>query len=157
MSSSSSSSNDSTTTTSIDEWLLTTMWRTCPIDFILKDEVLEIILKRGSMDGKYVRASLESALSSEGSPYELVLAATLMNTTNSALISSNGAIEAASLAINLAMATITTADHNRSYTISDETLEFGLASLEESIKAAKISQIVLQNSRRSSGSHDLHD
>jgi len=153
MSSSSSSSNDSTTTTSNSEWLLTAMWSTCPIDFILKDEVLQIILKRGTMDGMYVRASMESALSSEGAPFELVKAATVMNITNSALKSSKVAIEAASLALDLAMTTTTPGDH----TITNKILEVTLAVVEETMNAVKISRIVFQNSGRSLDSHELYD
>jgi len=131
------------------------MWRTCPIDFIMKDEVLQIIFNRGMEDGMYVRASMESALSSEGASHELVLAATIMNSTNSALMSSKVAIEAASLTIDLAKTTTTPSDHT--ITITDEIMEFSLAGLEETMNAAKITQIVLQNSRRSIGSHELHD
>jgi len=155
MSSSSSSSNDSnwSLTASNSEWLLTTMWRTCPIDFILKDEVLKIILKRGMMDGLYARASMESALSSESAPLELVKAATVMNITNFALMSSKVAIEAANLALNLAKTTITPFDH----TIADKIVEVALTVVDKTMNAVKTSRIVLQNSRQSLGSHELHD
>ncbi|CAH1725630.1 unnamed protein product [Aphis gossypii] len=155
MSSSSSSSNDSnwSSTTSNSEWLLTTMWRTCPIDFILKDEVLKIILKRGMMDGMYARASMESALNSEGAPLELVKAATVMNITNYALMTSKVAIEAASLALNLAKRTIMPFDH----TITNRIMETALTVGEETMNAVKTSRIVLQNSIQSLGSHELHD
>lgn len=123
------------------------------MDFILKDEVLKIILKRGMMDGMYVRASMESALNSEGAPLDLVKAATVMNMADCAVTSSKVAIEAASLALDMVKTTLTPVDH----TITDKTIEVALTVMEETMNAVKESRIVLLNSRQSLGSHELHD
>lgn len=128
-------------------------WMNCPIDFILKDEVLKIILKRGTMDGMFMRASMESALSSEGAPLELVKAAAVMNITNSALKSSKVAIEAASLAHDLATTAIIPTDH----IMTDKIVEVALTVVEETMDVVKSSRIVLQNSRQSLGSHELDE